>query len=225
MNSLLILYGWGSSAENWAHVKELLEKKGYKVFLPDLPGFGKSSLPASPWSLDDYVDWLNNFCEKNNLSQVFLLGHSFGGAVAAKFSLKYPEKIKKLFLIANSGIRKKTLKKQFLKKFSPIFKRFLLIKKVFYKFFIKSDYLRTSGIMRETYLKVINEDLSEIFSEINVPTVIIWGNKDKITPITDAYFINKNIKNSKLEILPDVSHHIRKEAPQLLVSKIISYLN
>ena len=75
--------------------------------------------------------------------------------------------------------------------------------------------------MRETYLNIINEDISGLFSQIKVPTVIIWGDKDDITPIADAYFINKEIKNSKLEILSGIGHRIRAEAPELLVEKII----
>jgi pimeloyl-ACP methyl ester carboxylesterase len=225
MSCLLILHGWGSSAKNWAQVKDALEKKGYNVFLPDLPGFGESVLPTKPWSLDDYVDWLADFCEKNNLSQVFLLGHSFGGAIAAKFALKHPEKIKKLFLVASSGIRKKTLKKRLFKKFSFLFRRILILKKVFYKFFIKSDYQNTSGIIREIYLKIIAEDISGIFSQIKIPTVIIWGDKDKVTPFSDACFINQEIKNSKLEILPGIGHKVRLEAFDLLIDKIINHLN
>ena len=79
--------------------------------------------------------------------------------------------------------------------------------------------------MRETYLNVINEDISGLFSQIKVPTVIIWGEKDDITPIADAYLIKKEIKNSILEILPNVGHRIRKEAPEILVDKISTFLN
>ena len=256
MNSLLILHGWGSCAKNWAQVKKVLEEQGYKVFLPDLPGFGENLLLKKAWSIDDYVEWLREFCEKNNLSpspteqgeggdgsrnsvhltprlkprqtkfqrpQFFLLGHSFGGAVAAKYSAQYPENVEKLFLIASSGIRKKTFKKEILKKISPFFRRFLIMKKIFYKFFIKSDYQHTSGMIRETYLKVVNEDISAIFSQIKVPVIIIWGEKDNITPLSDARFINQEIKNSKLEILPGIGHRIREEAFESLIDKINNY--
>jgi pimeloyl-ACP methyl ester carboxylesterase len=224
MIPLLILHGWGSSAKNWAQVKKVLEEQGYKVFLPDLPGFGENLLLKKAWSIDDYVEWLREFCEKNNISQVFLLGHSFGGAVAAKYSFKYPENVEKLFLIASSGIRKKTFKKELLKKISPFFRRFSLIKKIFYRFFIKSDYQQTSGLLRETYLKVINEDISAVFSQIKIPVIIIWGEKDEITPLSDAFFINQEIKNSKLEVLPGIGHRIREQAFETLISKIINHI-
>lgn len=223
MNPILILHGWGSCAKNWGKVKELLEKGGFQVFVPDLPGFGQNPSPATAWNIDNYVEWVKDFTEKNNLGQFFLLGHSFGGSVAAKYSLRYPEDINKLFLAASAGIRKKTREKDFFKKVSPLFRSFSLLKMIFYRFFVKSDYQYTLGTMRETYLNVINEDISALFSQIKVPTVIIWGKKDDITPISDAYFINKEIKNSQLEILPGIGHRIRVEAPELLLEKIIQH--
>ena len=221
---ILILHGWGSCAKKWDKVKELLENQGYQVFVPDLPGFGQNPPPNKAWNIDDYVEWVKDFCEKNNLSRFFLSGLCFGGSVAAKYSLRYPEDIEKLFLSASAGIRKKTAKKEFFKKISPFFRGFSLLRRIFYRFFVKSDYQYTSGIMRETYLKVINEDISGLFSQIKVPTVIIWGEKDDITPVADAYFMNKEIKNSQLEVLPGIGHRIRKEAPELLVEKIIKHI-
>jgi len=222
MLPILILHGWGSCAKNWQRVKELLENKGYEVFVPDLPGFGQEPPPAAPWNINNYVGWVKDFAEKNNLGRFFLLGHSFGGTVATKYVLHYPENIDKLFLAAAAGIRKKNVKKEFLKNISPFFRSFSLLKKIFYRFFVKSDYQYTSGIMREIYLNIVKEDISGLFSQVKVPTIIIWGNKDDITPIADAYFINKEIKDSKLEILPGVGHRIRLEAPDLLVEKILN---
>ena len=88
MTPILILHGWGSCAQNWQRVKDGLEGGGYRVYLSDLPGFGKGPALEKTWLTEDYVNWLNEYCEKNNLSQFFLIGHSFGGALAVKFSLK-----------------------------------------------------------------------------------------------------------------------------------------
>jgi len=231
MNNILILHGWGSRAENWSRVKELLENQGYKVFVPDLPGFGENSPLSRAWAIDDYVEWVSEFCEKNNLSQFFLLGHSFGGAVAVKFSLKYPEKVKKMFLVASSGIRRKTIKKEILKKIANFLKFFSFlpfyssIRKIFYKIVIqKSDYPYTEGIMKETYLKIINEDISSCFSEVSVPTIIIWGDKDDVLPVENAYFINQKIKNSDLVIIPGVNHDLERKVPEILAEKIKEFL-
>ena len=231
MNNILILHGWGSRAGNWSRVKELLENQRYKVFVPDLPGFGENSSLSRVWEIDDYVEWVSDFCEKNNLSQFFLLGHSFGGAVAVKFSLKYPEKVKKMFLVASSGIRRKTIKKEILKKIANFLKFFSFlpfyfsIRKIFYKIIIrKSDYPYTKGIMKETYLKIVNEDLSFCFSEVSVPTIIIWGDKDDVLPVKNAYFINQKIKNSNLVIVPGANHDLERKVPEILVEKILNFI-
>ena len=229
MKTILILHGWGSCAKNWNPVKELLKEQGYKIFIPDLPGFGENSPPPQVWSIDDYVEWVKNYCEKNNLSLFFLLGHSFGGSVAVKFAIKYPEKIQKLFLVNCAGIRKKSLKKEIIKKIANFFKKFDFLpffdffRKVFYRF-IKSDCLYTKGIMREIYLKILKEDISNDFSKISVPTVLIWGKKDNLTPLKDAHYIKGQISGVKLEILPGIYHNPHRENPKALICIILNYL-
>lgn len=230
MPNILILHGWGSCAKNWENVKGLLVARGFKVFVPDLPGFGQEPPPGTPWNIDDYVEWVKNFANQNDLGRFVLFGHSVGGGIAAKYASKYPENIGRLILAASAIIRRKTFKKEVFRKIAKIFNKFSvlpfynLFRKVFYKIIVKSDYLSTRGvIMQETYLKIIGEDLSSCLSNISVPTAIIWGEKDDDTPIADAFFINKEIKDSKLEILPGIGHRIRLEAPELLVEKIIKY--
>jgi pimeloyl-ACP methyl ester carboxylesterase len=229
MKIILILHGWGSCAENWGQVKKLLEDQSYKVLIPDLPGFGENPAPLQSWSIDNYVGWVENYCEENNLSQIFLLGHSFGGAIATKFALKKPEIIEKLFLISTAGIRRKSIKRKIFKKSANFFKKFDFLpffnffQKIFYKL-IKSDYLHTQGVMRETYLKVIKQNISKDFSKISLPTVLIWGEKDNITFLKDAYYIKDQISGAKLEILPDIYHNPHRENPELLVKKILDYV-
>ena len=233
MTSVLILHGWGwpISSPQWARVKELLETAGYEVFLPDLPGFGQTPSPKEPWAIDDYVEWVKNFCEKNNLSQIFLLGHSFGGSVAVKFSIQYPEKIRKLILVDSAGIRRKRLKKEIQKKVAHFLNRFSFlpfysfIRKIAYRtLFRHSDYLLTEGVMKETYLKVLEEDMSDIFSQISVPTALIWGEKDGITPLAHAYFMKEKIPGAQLHIIPNVKHNPHREAPEILVEKIVEFV-
>ena len=229
----MILHGWGwpVSTPQWVRVKELLEKQGYKVVVPDLPGFGNAVQPSEPWTISNYAEWVNDFCEKNNLSQVFLAGHSFGGSVATKFSVKYPEKVKKLILIDSAGIRKKRLKKEvqktvahFLNKFSclPFYGFF---RKIAYRTLFKaSDYLLTEGVMKKTYLNVIREDISDLFFRIAVPALLVWGGNDGITPLRHAHFIKEQIRGAKLEIIPGVGHNPHKESPEILVEKIVNFI-
>ncbi|MGB9743489.1 MAG: alpha/beta fold hydrolase [Minisyncoccales bacterium] len=232
----LIIHGWGKGSQSWQTIKEILTNKGYQVVVPDLPGFGQNPPPIKPWSIDDYVAWIKNYIEQNKLSPVNLLGHSFGGAVAVKYSLKYPQDIKKLFLIAPALIRKQTIKIKFLKKSSnflnKLFKskscpRFSIIcKKIFYKVLrIKSDYLSVEGVMKDTFLNILKEDLSAELIKISLPTIIIWGEKDDVLPVKQAHLINQKIENSKLIIIPAANHNLSQTKPQILAEKILENIN
>jgi len=225
---LLILHGWGSRSDNWQKVGEILAKSGIKVIIPDLPGFGKSDKPQTAWNLDDYCDFVEEFVKILNLDKFYLLGHSFGGALAVKCGLKFPEKIDKLFLVSASCIRKKTFKNKLFKFLS----KFIKIKTPFFRkvFYRKSDYLSVQGVMRDTYLKVIAEDLSGVLSQVQISTVIIWGEKDKITPLKQGRLIKEKIQGSrlrqgfggqaKLEIIPNVGHDLNLTAPEKLGDRV-----
>jgi len=79
--------------------------------------------------------------------------------------------------------------------------------------------------MKDTYLKVISEDLSEELHKIKTPTVIIWGDKDNYTLVEDAYFINQQIENSKLIILPGANHELNRKVPDILAKEILNSLS
>lgn len=224
----LILHGWGSNSERWIPVAEKISQKGLKVIVPDLPGFGKSGALSMPWDINKYINWIEGFVKELNLEDFYLLGHSFGGALASKMAVKYAQEVKKLFLVSAACVREKTAKKSFFKKISKITKLFYFLpyysffRKAVYKFIIRrSDYVYVEGIMKETYLNVVSEDLSFHLPFIKVPTVIIWGDKDESTPLEDGYFINRQIKNSKLIIIPGANHDLNRKQPEILAEKVL----
>lgn len=224
----LILHGWGSSSNKWIKEAEIISEKGFKVIIPDLPGFGESAQLERPWTVNDYVKWFEEFTKLLEIQDFYLLGYSFGGALASKIAVKYPQRVQKLFLVAAAVIRKKTPQKNFLAKISKLIKLFYFLpfyaffRKAIYKFIIrKSDYVYTEGIMKQTYLNVVADDISFHLSFIRVPTVIIWGDKDQSVPIDDARAINEKIKNSKLVIIPGADHLIHKQIPEVLAEKVL----
>jgi len=228
---LLILHGWGSKSERWEAIAELLAKKGIKVIIPDLPGFGKSRSPSEIWGLDDYCDFVQELIGFLNLEKFYLLGHSFGGAVAVKCALAFPEKIDRLFLVGAACFRRKALRRKLFYIIAKVFKIFSFLpchsffRKGCYKFIVrKSDYPYAEGVMKDIYLRIIKEDLSDILPQVQVPTTIIWGEKDKIKRIKEAHSINEKIKNSKLEILPKVGHNPHSETPEGLSETIFQSL-
>ena len=238
METILILHGWGSRAENWSRVKELLENQGYNVLVPDMPGFGKNPPPQQPWTTEDYFKWVKDFCEKNGLSQFFLLGHSFGGGLAVKFTNRFPEKVKGLILVAPKIRRQKNYRYYLglvLAKagkvifFIPTFS-FLqpLAKKALYRFLGVRDYYKLDAqkvvIMKETFKKVIAEELVAYLYPIKNPTLIVWGKKDDMTPLKDAILINQAIKGSILEVIENGEHALNLQFPEILAQKVLNFL-
>ena len=225
----LILHGWNSKADSWDKTAQIISKKGIKVIIPDLPGFGKTEKPKTIWNLDNYCDFVKEFVNYLNIDNFYLLGHSFGGSVAIKLSFKMP--VKKLFLAASSSIRKKNAKNKILLFFSKIFKVFSfmplypLARKAFYKYIVrKSDYAYTEGTMKGTFLNIIGEDLFPVLHSIKTPVVIIWGDKDSITLIENAYLMHKEIANSKLVIIPGGTHDLERKIPEALAEIITENL-
>jgi pimeloyl-ACP methyl ester carboxylesterase len=231
--SIVVLHGWYSSKERWQKVKEIIEKEGIKAEIPDLPGFKEETKLNNPWNLDGYLGWTEKFIEeKKNSGELaepfFLLGHSFGGRVAIKFAIKHPEKLKGLILLSAAGIK---LPENPVAKYSLIFKKlyflpgYNLFRKIFYKFILrKTDYIKLEGVMKETFKNTVGEDLSGLLPEIKTKTLILWGEKDNVTTLSDAYLMKEKIKNSKLEILKGIGHTPYSENPAILGFKIAEFI-
>jgi len=229
-SQLVILHGWFSSKEKWEKVKQVLEKEKIKVLIPDLPGFKEETKINRPWSLDTYIKWVKDLIEEKISSgeikePFFLLGHSFGGRVSINFAIRYPNKIKGLILVSSAGIRnKKNPKILFLRKMS-FFPGYSFFKKIYYRFILKkTDYINAEPIMRKTLSRVVEEDLSYVLSRIRVKTLIIWGEKDNTTPLTQAYLMKEKIKDSRLEILENIGHTPYLEDPEFLAKKILEFI-
>jgi pimeloyl-ACP methyl ester carboxylesterase len=239
MSLLIILHGWGSSKEKWQKVKELLQRERIKVIIPDLPGFKKETELKNPWDLAHYVKWFAELLKElekfyPELKQgFFLLGHSFGGRISIKFTAAYQERVKSLILVSSAGIKRDSASKKILRKLSKLLeilkiknaKPYQFLRRFFYRFVLgKTDYLKAKGALKETMKKVIDEDLTPLLKNISVPTLIIWGRKDKITPLKDAFLMKKLIKNSSLEILETSAHTPYLDNPKALAQEIISFI-
>jgi pimeloyl-ACP methyl ester carboxylesterase len=224
--SLIILHGWQSSKEKWSKVKEVIEREGVKVIIPDLPGFKEKNKLERAWNIDNYVNWFKDF--SHDKEKFFLLGHSFGGRVSIKFASKHPERLEGLILVSSAGIKNQ---ERPISKLIPLLKKFSFLpgysflRKAFYKFIIrKTDYLYVDGMLKETFKKVIEEDLTPILSQIKARTLILWGQKDKITPLANARLMKERIGESRLEVLEGIGHTPYLEDPEGLAEKILTFI-
>ena len=234
--AILILHGWGGSSDSWISVQEILAKEGFKIIVPDFPGFGKSETPFEPWGVREYSNFVLNLTKILELQKFFLLGHSFGGRVAIKFSVLYPEKIKSLILCNSAGIKQKWgFREKFIFRLSklgnaiftfPPLKRFKnKFRNLFYIFLRHKDYAKVEGTMRKIFKKVLTEDLLKDLPRIKTRTLIIWGEFDKLVPVKYAHIFKEKIENSKLEILLKIGHSPHLEVPEKLTEIIIDFLN
>jgi pimeloyl-ACP methyl ester carboxylesterase len=219
---LVIIHGWGVKKDQWNEALKYLND--FEVILLDIPGFDFEL--ERPFNFDDYLNYLE---KEINLDQFYLLGHSFGGALAMLYALKHPEKIKKLILYNAAIIRDKKLKRKISVFLSKIFK-FLekifpekllyLPKKAYYKFIIKSyDYLMANENLKKTFINIINTDLKDLPKNLKVETILLWGKYDKTTPLKHGEILKNLIPNSKLIIL-EGGHNVHVKNPEEFSQKL-----
>lgn len=233
--NILILHGWGSNSSRWIKVQKQLTQNGYRVVMPDLPGFGNTKEPPSAWTISDYSNFVHEFTKKINLDKFVLIGHSFGGRIAIDYTIRYTEQLNKLVLISAAGItrhkRVKTRVFLILTKLSKIifsisileyFRPFAI--KIVYKFTGSYDYKKASQRMQKIMKRILEENLRAFLPRIILPTLILWGEKDTLTPVSDGEILNEEIQNSYLHIFPNQPHALNITMPKTLAKYIANFI-
>lgn len=210
IKKIVILHGWTYSLDKWSGFVKLLKENNFDVEIAKIPGLTQES--DKYWTLEKYTDWLDTILRRYE-NKIILLGHSNGGRIAINYTAKYPDKIEKLILIDSAGIFHNEipirLKRLIFKNISKVGKKFTksdLLRKLLYKFAREGDYQKANENMKKTITDLIKTDLKPILGKITVPTLIIWGENDQVTPIGDAYVMQKNIEGSKLSIIKGARH-------------------
>ena len=220
---LVFLHGWGLSSKIFEPIIYRL-KNDFKVYSLDLPGFGKTAI-EKPMTLKDYADFVYKYLKDNKIEQPIIIGHSFGGAVATKLTLLYPDSISKLVLVDASAIRQPRRKMILIKKAADFLKP--LFPEKLRKFILrllkldKTDYAQIESLeLKETFKNVIKENLAPYFTQIKTPTLVIWGEHDKITPLGEGKIIAEDISGAKLEIIKNTGHFVFLEKPEEFIKLI-----
>lgn len=222
---ILLLHGWGCSTDYFAKLQQHLAKK-FKVYAIDLPGFGMSDAPEDVWGSFEYAKLIADFVHVNNILNLTLLGHSFGGKVSINLVGHNLIKAKKIILIGSNGVQlPKPLK---LKTKILMFK---IMKKIFgastasKNKFGSSDYRNTSPHMRLIFVKTVNEDKADLLPKINIPALLIWGEKDTSAPLRIGKIMHKMIPNSQLKILANCGHFPFVDNYEQVITDIDIFLN
>ncbi len=199
--TIIILHGWGRNMSDFSDITYTLSKK-YQVYLIDLPGFGKSDNLVTPFNLDDYVSFLKNFIDSNNINNPIIIGHSFGGRIALRYASLY--KIDKMILIASAGIKRfsfkvktKILLYKLKKRFYQTFNKITAYEKLISKSG-SPDYKSSNDVMKKTLSNIVSINQRKDLEKIDIEVLLIWGKYDNSTPYKDALIMNKKINKSGL---------------------------
>jgi pimeloyl-ACP methyl ester carboxylesterase len=232
---LIILHGWGVSAEHWRDVMHILEKKNIVAFAPDLPGFGDTEAPQAAWGIAEYAQFVEAFATEVSCRRFILLGHSFGGRIALYLARYKPERISQLILVDAAGVTSRAKRRLGAYAFAAkIGKYFLMLpglrilhhvaRRMIYRFVGTRDYYTLKGVMKEIFKKIIADNLVLYLPYIHMQTLIIWGAHDRTTPVSDAKILQAGIGHATLTILEDLGHSPHVHNSTLVAEHIAAFL-
>lgn len=233
---VLLLHGWGARASIYTSVINPLVSS-YRIIAPDLPGFGDSDEPSFAYSIEDYSGFVCELMRTLGIKKAHVIGHSHGGRVTLQLLTGECDfEIGKVVLLDSAGIPpKKSIKKEMKIKTYKTLKKFVtlsLIKKIYptaledlKKKFGSADYASSSEIMRASMVKVLPCDYTKKLCEIRNPTLLIWGEQDTATPISNALLMQKEIPDCGLVKIPNGSHFAFAEFPDLTKRVLRSFFN
>jgi len=236
---LVLVHGYLGSSEMWCNQRDYFSKS-CRVISPALPGFGESSSAQSLDSINKMAQFVIDILDERKIQKFNLLGHSMGGMIVQEITKIIGDRVNKLICFATGSIgeipgrfetidetRNKLEKDGIDISFSRVPK----------KWFVKGDqdknYYLCKNAVKDVSLEAADNALIAMknwsgfdsLKTIENETLIIWGDKDTSYNFDQVDTLNKNIKNSRLEIFENCSHNVHLEKPNefnILVEKFIN---
>ena len=221
---LVVIHGGGGGAGEWLQsVAELSEH--YRIYVPDLPGFGRSQMPDGNYGILEFVNFLEDFTHGLGLKRFHLVGHSVGGGIALHYAVKFPHKIAKLVLVNSMSLGKEiALWVSVLS--SCVFCRSLavaaaavldavkwLVNLVYAPLKFMNPFPRAKinlgagmAMLQEQAEVLVNQ-----FSQLMIPTLLVWGANDSIVPVSNAYNAARLIPDCQLHVFEGCGHSVYKQ--------------
>lgn len=227
---IVIIHGWGANTTKLAPLARQLRKSGWVVFLPKLPGFDASP-PSHDWGVGEYAQRVLEKTGKRFLGKkFFVFGHSFGGRIAIKLAAVRNPELLGVILCAAGGISRASIVKRLIFAALAAAGRLLLVgttlvwwRRLLYKLAREHDYEKASERMKEVFRKIIVEDLKPAVYSIKAPMLVLWGDKDNMTPVNDAYWIQQANKRSKLVVFENEGHKLPYTQPSKIAKEITTW--
>ena len=239
MKKLVLIHGWDykhytsqtQSTDVWDNRRKLVTglQKFFDIKIITLPGFCGEKEPDYPWELEDFADFIELQLQKDKFNPDYILGYSFGGAVALSHKLKYNKN--KIILVSpaisrkykkNSAVHNKV---KYFTKFLPNYLKDTLRDQYISKVLKNPFYAKGTNFLKKTYLNIVGIDMSEKLKTLDKNDfIIIFGEKDTATPpqilLDKAPEIDKNII-----ILKNGTHDIANTNTNELINKIVKFTN
>ena len=249
---LVFLHGWGCDWQIWYPLVAPLSET-YRLILLDLPAFGQSSTPPTPWQSPNYAAWLTATLEELIPREKFvLIGHSFGGKVATYFvadnsvpvastptttkaaaeSTSIRKQLKALVLIDSGGLpaplsTRQKIQQRIVSLIPAGIKHALsaqLKAVILDKLGAATDHLRSTPAQREILRATIHERVDELLPRVHVPTLLIWGEHDQDTPLKQGHQFSAGIPFAQLTVIPHAKHFPFLDQPQATLQELQSFL-
>jgi pimeloyl-ACP methyl ester carboxylesterase len=235
---IFFVHGLGGSWRNWLE-NIPYAAKSHRVVALDLPGFGTSPLPPEPITMKAFGDLIVSFADEIGLGpETALVGHSMGGFISTEAVIEAPERFSSLTLVAAAGITfanfpqtRKQITRIALRMMLPIasaraernlgrkrlrsasFKGVIahpsmMSREILWE--LSTYAVKSPGLLQAAYA-LAGYDTRERLAEITLPTMVIWGNQDRLVPVSAAYSYERRIPKSELHLIDDTGHMVQME--------------
>jgi pimeloyl-ACP methyl ester carboxylesterase len=215
---VVLIHGLGGRAEDWRNLAPYFAKAGFRVYLPDLPGYGRSEQPADfSYSVPDEAEAVVGFLDALGLKQVDLGGWSMGGWIVQRVAGEHPERVRRLMLFDSAGLYEKPDWDTRL--FTPVSATdldqldvLLMPNPPKVPAFIAEDILRRSRknawiIHRALNTMLTGKDATDnLLPGLKMPVLIVWGAEDHITPLHLGEKMHRLVPQSELDVIPRCGH-------------------
>ncbi|CAN6959248.1 MULTISPECIES: alpha/beta hydrolase [Psychrobacter] len=223
---LLLIHGFGGNKDNFTRIASQLE--GYHLIIPDLLGFGESSKPmTADYRSEAQATRLHELLQaKGVASNIHVGGNSMGGAISVAYAAKYPKDVKSLWLVDTAGFWSAGISKSL--EGATLENNPLLVnnKEDFYKMFdfvmykppylpksVKAVFAQERIANKELHAKILEqivtdsvEERAKVIAQYNIPTLVVWGDKDQVIKPETVKVIKEIIPQSQIIMMPEVGH-------------------
>jgi len=235
---LLLLHGLGASAERWEFVIPLFSEK-YRVIVPDLVGFGHSEKPSVDYTTEYFTDFMYKFVSKLNIKNFHIIGSSLGGQIAAEFTSKHNELVRKLVLVSPSGIMKHSTpaldayimaalypnSESATMAFQTMSGQTRIDENIVNGFVERMKMPNAKMAFMSTLLGLRDADIiTEKLGLITIPALIVWGENDPVIPIKYSESFVSSINDCRFYKMQKCGHTPFVEDPKGFFDLVSDFL-